>query len=214
MSSIESRLTRIIVEKLGVEEYEVTPDASFADDLGADSLDAVEIIMEIEKEFGITIPDDQAEQIGTVGDALAYVEANDGNDFLWDSLSGTSSYNDSLSDDDYSDDNLTDDEKQYLEEYKEILADYGEIGPKERRQLERSRVRYGISEDRAEDIEKLVESDSFVLTDEEKQYCEEYKALKEDYGEIGVPQRKQLKRMCERLGIFESRAREIEQHID
>jgi acyl carrier protein len=76
MSEIESKVKEIIVEKLGVEESEVTLEASFTNDLGADSLDTVELIMEFEKEFGITIPDDQAEKIGTVGDAVAYIEAN------------------------------------------------------------------------------------------------------------------------------------------
>ena len=76
MSEIESKVKEIIVEKLGVEESEVTMDASFTNDLGADSLDTVELIMEFEKEFGITIPDDQAEKIATVGDAGAYIEAN------------------------------------------------------------------------------------------------------------------------------------------
>ena len=76
MSEIESKVKEIIVEKLGVEESEVTPEASFTNDLGADSLDTVELIMEFEKEFGITIPDDQAEKIATVGDAVAYIEAN------------------------------------------------------------------------------------------------------------------------------------------
>ena len=76
MSEIESKVKEIIVEKLGVEESEVTLEASFTNDLGADSLDTVELIMEFEKEFGITIPDDQAENIATVGDAVAYIEAN------------------------------------------------------------------------------------------------------------------------------------------
>ncbi|MDE6877773.1 MAG: acyl carrier protein [Odoribacter sp.] len=66
----------IIVDKLGVDESEVTPEATFTNDLGADSLDTVELIMELEKEFNITIPDDQAEKITTVGDAISYVEAN------------------------------------------------------------------------------------------------------------------------------------------
>jgi acyl carrier protein len=65
----------IIVDKLGVDESEVKPEATFTNDLGADSLDTVELIMELEKEFNITIPDDQAEKIVTVGDAVAYVEA-------------------------------------------------------------------------------------------------------------------------------------------
>ena len=76
MSNISSRVIAIIVDKLVVDESEVTPEASFTNDLGADSLDTVELIMEFEKEFNITIPDDQAENIGTVGDAIAYIEKN------------------------------------------------------------------------------------------------------------------------------------------
>jgi len=74
MSDIISRVKAIIVDKLGVDEKEVTPEASFTNDLGADSLDTVELIMEFEKEFNIAIPDDQAEKISTVGDAVAYIE--------------------------------------------------------------------------------------------------------------------------------------------
>ena len=70
MSEIASKVKAIIVDKLGVEESEVKNEASFTNDLGADSLDTVELIMEFEKEFGISIPDDQAEKIATVGDAL------------------------------------------------------------------------------------------------------------------------------------------------
>ncbi len=76
MSDVASRVKAIIVDKLGVEETEVTPTASFTNDLGADSLDTVELIMDFEKEFGISIPDDQAEKISTVGDAISYIEAN------------------------------------------------------------------------------------------------------------------------------------------
>ena len=76
MSDIKNRVKAIIVDKLGVDESEVKPEATFTNDLGADSLDTVELIMELEKEFNITIPDDQAEKIATVGDAIAYVEAN------------------------------------------------------------------------------------------------------------------------------------------
>ena len=76
MSDIASRVKAIIVDKLGVDESEVTPEASFTNDLGADSLDTVELIMEFEKEFNIAIPDDQAEKIGTVGEATTYIEAN------------------------------------------------------------------------------------------------------------------------------------------
>jgi len=76
MSDISSKVTSIIVDKLGVEEKEVTPTASFTNDLGVDSLDTVELIMEFEKEFNIAIPDDQAEKIATVGDAISYIEAN------------------------------------------------------------------------------------------------------------------------------------------
>ena len=76
MSDIESKVKAIIVDKLGVDEAEVKNEASFANDLGADSRDTVELIMEFEKEFQIQIPDDQAEKISTVGDAVAYIEAN------------------------------------------------------------------------------------------------------------------------------------------
>ena len=76
MSEIASKVQKIIVDKLGVEESEVVPTASFTNDLGAVSLDTVELIMEFEKEFGISIPDDQAEKIQTVGDAISYIEAN------------------------------------------------------------------------------------------------------------------------------------------
>lgn len=74
MSEIAERVKAIIVDKLPVEENEVTPEAEFSKDLGADSLDTVELIMEFEKEFGLTIPEDEANNIKTVGDAVAYIE--------------------------------------------------------------------------------------------------------------------------------------------
>ena len=74
MADTASKVKAIIVDKLGVDENEVTPEASFTNDLGADSLDTVELIMEFEKEFNIAIPDDQAEKIATVGDAIKYIE--------------------------------------------------------------------------------------------------------------------------------------------
>ncbi|GAB5416795.1 MAG: acyl carrier protein [Crocinitomicaceae bacterium] len=76
MSDVKSKVVSIIVDKLGVEESEVNEAASFTNDLGADSLDTVELIMEFEKEFNIAIPDDQAENIQTVGDAIKYIEEN------------------------------------------------------------------------------------------------------------------------------------------
>lgn len=76
MSEIAAQVKNIIVDKLGVDAEEVTPEKSFTNDLGADSLDTVELIMEFEKEFGISIPDHQAEKISTVGDAIAYIENN------------------------------------------------------------------------------------------------------------------------------------------
>ena len=75
-ADIEAKVSEIIVEKLGVDEGEVTPEASFTNDLGADSLDTVELIMEFEKEFNISIPDEQAEGITTVGEAVSYIEEN------------------------------------------------------------------------------------------------------------------------------------------
>ena len=74
MSDIAQRVKSIIIDKLGVEASEVTPEASFTNDLGADSLDTVELIMEFEKEFNVSIPDDQAENITTVGQAIKYLE--------------------------------------------------------------------------------------------------------------------------------------------
>jgi acyl carrier protein len=74
MATIAEKVTRIIVDKLGVDESEVTPNASFTQDLGADSLDTVELIMEFEKEFNLSIPDEQAEKITTVGQAVSFLE--------------------------------------------------------------------------------------------------------------------------------------------
>jgi acyl carrier protein len=73
-NNLETRLKKIIAEQLGVDEAQVVPQASFADDLQADSLDQVELIMSIEEEFGVNIPDEDAEKIATVGDALSYLQ--------------------------------------------------------------------------------------------------------------------------------------------
>ena len=74
--AVSDKVKSIIVEQLGVDEEEVTPDASFVDDLGADSLDTVELVMAFEEEFGCEIPDDAAETILTVGDAIKFLEKN------------------------------------------------------------------------------------------------------------------------------------------
>jgi len=74
MSSIQERVSEIIVEKLGVQESEVTPEAQFTTDLGADSLDIVELIMDIEKEFDVSIPDEKADDIKTVGQTIEYLQ--------------------------------------------------------------------------------------------------------------------------------------------
>lgn len=76
MADTQNRVIAIIVDKLGVDEKDVTPESSFTNDLGADSLDTVELIMEFEKEFNIAIPDDQAENIATVGEAIKYINEN------------------------------------------------------------------------------------------------------------------------------------------
>ena len=76
MSSIEDRVKKMVVEQLGVSEDQVTPDASFVDDLGADSLDTVELVMALEEEFDAEIPDDQAEKITTVKQAVEFIQAN------------------------------------------------------------------------------------------------------------------------------------------
>jgi acyl carrier protein len=76
--AIAERVKSIIVEQLGVDEEEVTQEASFTDDLGADSLDIVELVMAFEEEFGIEIPDEDAEKISNVRDAISYIESNAG----------------------------------------------------------------------------------------------------------------------------------------
>ena len=76
MENLENKIKEIIVDKLGIEESEITDSASFTNDLGADSLDTVELIMEFEKEFNVSIPDEEAEKIQTVGDAVAYLKDN------------------------------------------------------------------------------------------------------------------------------------------
>tara|TARA_Y100001978_G_C23566589_1_gene371963 strand:- start:81 stop:314 length:234 start_codon:yes stop_codon:yes gene_type:complete len=76
MSSIVERVTKLVCEQLGVKEEEVTPEASFVEDLGADSLDTVELVMALEEEFETEIPDEEAEKITTVKEAIDYIEAN------------------------------------------------------------------------------------------------------------------------------------------
>ncbi len=75
MADVETRVKEIIVNKLGVEDSQITPEASFTNDLGADSLDTVELVMEFEKAFNLQIPDEDAEKIGTVGDAVKYIKS-------------------------------------------------------------------------------------------------------------------------------------------
>ena len=75
MEPVNDRVKKIIVDQLGVEEDLVTPEASFVDDLGADSLDTVELVMALEEEFGVEIPDEDAEKIATVGNAIDYIKA-------------------------------------------------------------------------------------------------------------------------------------------
>ena len=78
MADIEAKVKDIIINELGVESEKVTPEASFVEDLGADSLDTVELVMAFEEEFGIEIPDDDAEKLQTVGDAINYIKENQG----------------------------------------------------------------------------------------------------------------------------------------
>ncbi len=73
-AAVEDKVKKIIIDQLGVDEAEVTPEAKFIDDLGADSLDTVELVMALEEEFGIEIPDEDAEKIATVRDAIAYIQ--------------------------------------------------------------------------------------------------------------------------------------------
>ena len=75
MADVEAKVKEIIINKLGVEDSQITPEASFTNDLGADSLDTVELVMEFEKAFNLQIPDEDAEKIGTVGDAIKYIKS-------------------------------------------------------------------------------------------------------------------------------------------
>ncbi|MEK9135733.1 MAG: acyl carrier protein [Bacteroidota bacterium] len=75
MADVDAKVKEIIINKLGVEDSQITPEASFTNDLGADSLDTVELVMEFEKAFNLQIPDEDAEKIGTVGDAIKYIKA-------------------------------------------------------------------------------------------------------------------------------------------
>jgi acyl carrier protein len=75
MADVEAKVKEIIINKLGVEDSQITPEASFTNDLGADSLDTVELVMEFEKAFNLQIPDEDAEKIGTVGDAVRYIKS-------------------------------------------------------------------------------------------------------------------------------------------
>jgi len=74
MSDLKQKVVSIVAEQLGVREEDITPESSFVNDLGADSLDTVELVMALEDEFGIEIPDEEAEKIATVGDAIKYIE--------------------------------------------------------------------------------------------------------------------------------------------
>lgn len=150
MGSIESKVKEIIIEKLGVEEWEVTMNADFVNDLGADSLDAVEIIMEIEKEFGITIPDDVAERVRTVGNVVKLLGGTG------DGLNSSGSSKRKPSSSQKLTNNNADNEQEYLAFYSEMLEDYGTIGPRERKQLVREAERLGISQKRASEIESFV----------------------------------------------------------
>ena len=76
MASVQERVTDIVAEQLGVDKEKITPETSFVNDLGADSLDTVELVMELEEEFDITIPDDAAEKIQTVGQAITFIESS------------------------------------------------------------------------------------------------------------------------------------------
>ena len=76
MSEIQEKVVKIVVDKLGVKESEVTPEATFTGDLGADSLDTVELVMEFEKAFGVQVADEEAEKFQTVGDVITYIENN------------------------------------------------------------------------------------------------------------------------------------------
>jgi len=197
---IEQKVKEIIVEKLGVEESEVTLDASFENDLGADSLDAVELIMEFEKEFGITIPDDQVYYITTVGDAVSYIKGH------------VLVYSPSNNDDANTSASKNNNEEEYLNQLKELMIEGGEeLSPRERKMLDRVRESLGISVERAKELEASLLNPH--LTEEEQQYLDTVKEFLSDESELTPRERKMLDRIRESLGINEERGREIESMV-
>ena len=197
-NALEQKVREIIVEKLGVEGSEVTMSASFANDLGADDMDVVEVLMEFEKEFGIRIPDDQVENIATVGDAVAYIIGK-GVDYRYKQFNQNDANKDS---------SLTKYEQDYLNQLKVLMDDGANLTPRELKILDRVRESLGISVERAKELKDYLLNPQ--LTDKEQQYLDSIKEFLDDETELSSRERKMLERIRESLGISEDRAREIE----
>lgn len=209
---IFSRVKDIIADKLSVNRNRIFRSSRIAQDLGADSLDTVELIMEMEKEYSVQVSDSEAEKFRTVGDVVTYL-ANIKSHYsnieeqskiaiisgIISSLKEYASSNNKLS--------LTVEENEYTEELRECLED-GEISRGERRLLEKLRVKLGISESRAAEIEALLMQPQ--LTEAEQEYFDEYKECLTDGGEISAGERRLLNRLRTKLGISEQRASELE----
>ena len=197
-NALEQKVREIIVEKLGVEGSEVTMSASFANDLGADDMDVVEVLMEFEKEFGIRIPDDQVENIATVGDAVAYIIGK-GVDYRYRQFNQNDANKDS---------SLTKYEQDYLNQLKELMDDGANLTPRELKILDRVRESLGISVERAKELKDYLLNPQ--LTDKEQQYLDSIKEFLDDETELTSRERKMLDRIRVSLGISEERARVIE----
>lgn len=256
---IFDRVEKILVERLVVDEDKVYLEAELMSDLGADSLDAVEIIMDIEKEFDIDIPDADAKKMRTVEDITLYIqnilgvedddEENDedyddenpislccdgfiaeqdgdlqkalyyyikagewGADdvirirkMIADNLQSSSS----TSTKPLQDNAVSDIESEYVDEVKACFEDGGEISKGERRLLEKIRIKLGITEERAAELEQSVTAPQ--LTEDEQEYLAEYRECLDEKAEISAGERRLLNRLRDKLGISEERASELEQ---
>lgn len=193
---IEWRVRSIIVEKLNVDEAEIEMNASFVNDLGADSLDAVELIMEFEKEFGINIPDEVAERIVTVGDAICYIE-DAGGSIVFDECNEEETF-------------TYENETEYLNELKDVLSE-GEISPRERRLLDKIRIQLGISEERAAELEASLSTSG--VSAEEQEYMDELQDILKGGG-ITPRDQKFLDKLKKVNNISDLRACQLEKMVE
>lgn len=201
---------KIIVDCLGVDESQVTYSASFMNDLGADDLDAVELIMRFESYFGISISDEEAERIHSVGDALECIDiALSRKRFMPESKEPESPNNEDNinSPQQILISSMSEGDMEYFNEFYEIVQN-GEISERDTRFLAKIRVANGISEQRALELELLAKQ-QIHLSPKEQEYIDEYKEMVRS-GSISDRDRRFLQKIKEVNGISDSRAEELE----